>query len=102
MLNEFNVIDVMNEAKIRMLEEKNKDYEKNLRIREYLKDETFFFKIKKERAYQILKNVGVKEEKLETVYKKLISENVFYDLLHKGKITENDENLVVKYPIYRI
>lgn len=102
MLNEFNVIDVMNESMIRMLKEKNKNYEKNLKIREYLKDEAIFFKIKKETAYLILKNVGVKEEQLETVYKKLISENVFYELLHKRKITEKDENLIIKYPIYRI
>lgn len=38
---------------------------------------------------------------MEDVYKKLISPDVFYDLLHRGKIKEDDENLIIKYKTYR-
>ncbi len=102
-MNEFKVIVVMNEAMLKLLKDKNENYEKNLKIREYLKDEAFFFKISKLNAYKILQNVGVKQEQLEDVYNKLISPDVFYDLLNnKGKIKADDENLVIKYENYRL
>ena len=50
--------------------------------------------------YKILQKVGVKQDKLEDVYKKLISKNVYYDLLNKGKINPDDDNLIVKYDSY--
>lgn len=96
-MNEFIVIDVMNEAKIATLEGKKENCEINLEIREKLKDEALFFKIKEDEAYNLLKNVGIKQEKIKEIYKKLISCNVYYNLLNKGKITENDENLIIKY-----
>ena len=69
-MNELRIIDVMNEAMLKVLKEKNADYEKNLMIKNLLKDEAVFFKIDKSKAYEILKNVGVKQEQLENVYKK--------------------------------
>ena len=45
MINEFIVIDVMNEAMIRTLSQKKENCEENLKIRQYLADEAFFFKI---------------------------------------------------------
>ena len=101
-MDEFKVIEVMNEAMLKLLKDKNKNYEKNLKIKEYLKDEAFFFKINKINAYKILQNVGVKEEQLEEVYKKLISQNVFYELLCKKKIKEDDEDLIIKYNVYKV
>lgn len=100
-MDEFKVIVIMNEAMLRLLKNKNNSYEKNLKIREYLKDETLFFKIDKSKAFQILQDVGVKQNQLENVYKKLISPNVFYDLLNKGKLKPEDNDLVIKYKIYR-
>jgi len=100
-VDEFKVIAVMNEAMLKLLKDKNKNYEKNLKIQEYLQDEAFFFKISQENAYKILEAVGVNQKQLEEVYKKLISPNMFYDLLNKGKINANDENLIVKYKTYR-
>ena len=99
-MDEFKVIAVMNEAMLQLLKSKNANYEKNLKIKNYLNDEAFFFKINKLNAIKILKNVGVKQEKLEEVYKKLTSLDVFNDLHNKGKIKLNDNNLVVKYKIY--
>lgn len=101
-MNEFKVIDVMNEAMLNLLKNRNANYEKNVKIKEYLKDEALFFKINKLNAYEILQNVGVKQEKLENVYKKLTSSDVFYDLLNRGKINVDDDNLIVKYNEYRL
>ena len=98
-MNEFRVIFVMNEAMLKLLKDKNENYDINLKIREFLKDETFFFKINKLNAFKILQSVGIKQESLEDVYKKLISPNVFYDLLNRGKIKSDDENLVIKYSV---
>lgn len=100
MIDEFKVIVVMNETMLELLKEKNEDYEKNLKIEQYLKDEAFFFKIDKLKAYKILQSVGVKQEQLDDVYKKLIAPNVFYDLAYKGKLNANDETLIIKYETY--
>lgn len=99
-MNEFKVIVVMNEAMLRLLKDKNANCEDNLKIKKYLEDEAIFFKINKSKAYEILQNVGVKQDKLEDVYKKLTSQNMFYDLLQKGKINTEDENLIIKYDTY--
>ena len=101
-MNEFKVIDVMNEAMLNLLKDKNANYEENLKIKELLKDETLFFKIDRLNAYKILQNVGVKQEQLENVYKKLTSSDVFYDLLNRGKIKADDDNIIIKYNIYRL
>lgn len=101
-MDEFKVIVVMNEAMLKLLKDKNEDYEKNLKIKEYLKDEALFFRINKSNAYKILRNVGVKQNRMEDVYEKLVSSDVFYDLLNRGKIKADDENLIIKYKIYRL
>lgn len=100
-MDEFKVIVVMNEAMLNLLNQKNANAEKNLKIQEFLQDEAFFFKISKLDAFKILQNVGVKQEQLESTYKKLISSDVFYDLLNRGKIKAEDKNLMIKYKIYR-
>lgn len=97
MLNEFKVVVVMNEAMIKMLRTKNKDCSANLHIKELLQDEAIFFKIKKPKALEILKNIGIKQDQCENVYKKLISPDIYYDLLYKKQINENDASLLIKY-----
>ena len=99
-VDEFKVIDVMNESMLKLLKVKNANYDENLKIRKYLEDETIFFKINKLDAYKILEKVGVKKESLENVYKKLTSPNTFYDLLNRGKIKANDDNIIIKYDLY--
>lgn len=96
-MNEFMVIEVMNEAMIRTLRDRNENCDVYLKIKEKLKDEAFFFKISKEKSYELLKIIGVKEEKLEDVYKKLIDINIYRNLLKEGKIKEDDETLLIKY-----
>ena len=99
-MDEFKMITVMNEAMLKLLKDKNSNYEENLKIQKYLEDETIFFKMNKTTAYKILQSVGVKQDKLDDVYKKLIAPNVFYNLLNKGKININENTLVVKYDTY--
>ena len=99
-MDELKVIDIMNETTIELLKEKKANYEENMKISNYLKDEAFFFKIDKPKALEILLRVGVKQERLEDVYKKLIAPSVYYDLLYKGKINENDTDLIIKYKKY--
>lgn len=100
-MNESKVIEVMNRARIEVLKDKKEDYTLNEKIQEYLKDETFFFRINKEKACRILQVVGIKKESLEEVYQKLINQTVYYDLLNRGKINSGDESLIVKYKEYR-
>lgn len=100
-MNEFKVIEVMNRARIEVLKDKKEDYSLNQKIQEYLKDETLFFRINKEKAYKILQTIGVKKELLEEVYKKLINQDVYYDLLNRGKIKDGDESVIVKYKVYQ-
>lgn len=99
-MDEFKVVTVMNEAMLKLLKDKNLNYEENLKIQKFLEDEAFFFKITKENAYEILKSVGVRQESLDNTYKKLISPNIFYTLLNNGKLKADDKNLIIKYNIY--
>lgn len=99
-MDEFKVIVVMNEAMLNLLKDKNANYEQNIKIKKYLEDETVFFKINQSKAYKILETVGVKQDKLEDVYKKLTSPDVFYDLLNRGKINADDDNIIIKYDTY--
>ncbi len=98
-MNEFYLIVVMNETEIELAKTKNKNCEKNLKIQKYLEDEAFFFKVSSSKAYEVLQDVGIKQEKLKEVYRKLISPKMFYDLVESKKINPEDENLVVKYKL---
>ena len=100
-MNEFKVIEVMNRARIEVLKDKKEDYSLNEKIQKYLKDESLFFRISKEKASKILQVVGIKKESLEEVYQKLINQEVYYELLNSGKIEADDESLIVKYKKYR-
>lgn len=99
-MNEFKIIIVMNESMLKLLKDKNADYSVNLKIRKKLEDEALFFKINQTEAFEILKNVGVKQKNIENVYKKLISPDEFYTLLNNGKISINEKDLIIKYDTY--
>lgn len=100
MIDKFIAISIMNEATIKLLKDKKDNYEQNLKIKEYLKDEAFFFKINKEEAFKILESIGIKKENIKSTYEDLISPNKFYELINKGKINSNDNNLQIKYKLY--
>ena len=92
----------MNETNIDYKIKNKEDYNINLEIRDILKDEAIFFKITKQRAYQLLEKLEIKKEKINTVYEELISKKVFYNLLYNKKIDINDNNLLIKYPTYDV
>jgi hypothetical protein len=95
-MDELIVIKVMNEAMLRLKNSKNENSSFNEKIKEYLKDEAFFFKISKENAFKVLVGVGVLDEKLEETYQKLITKSTYDRLLQNGVIKPTD-NLTVKY-----
>lgn len=100
-MDEFIVVEIMNNAMIEMLKNQDKDYEINKDISEKLKDKAFFFKVEKETAIDVLKNIGIKNDQIEVFYNELISKNRFYDLIQKGIIKIDDKDLVIKYEMYR-
>ena len=44
----------------------------------------------------------LKKEQLENTYKKLVSQKIFYELLNKGKIKEDDNNIIIRYATNRL
>lgn len=95
-MDEFIVIKVMNESMLRLKRDKNMDYTINEKIKELLEDEGLFFRIRKENAIKTLASVGVANDKLEEVYKKLTNKNMYDKLVREGKINTTDK-LTIKY-----
>lgn len=97
MVDTFNVIIIMNEAKIKLAKEKETSYDANLQIREQLKDRAYFYKINKEDAYKILRNVGVIEEMLPETYAKLVNIEIYDNLVISRKLNPNDSDIIIKF-----
>lgn len=93
-------LKIMNYSIIDCLKVKGISVKKNELIKEILKDEACFFKMEKEEAFVILKNLKVSDDMLKDTYKELTNKQEFYRLYNYGKINENDENLKIKYEIY--
>lgn len=93
-------LKVMNYSIIDCLKAKGISIKKNELIKEILKDEACFFKMEKEEAFVVLKNLKVSDDMLEETYKELTSKQEFYRLHNEGKINENDKDLKIKYEIY--
>lgn len=75
--NIFECINIMNETNIDYKIKNKKDYNINIEIRNILKDEAIFFKITRERAYQLLEALEIKIEKINIIYEELISKKIF-------------------------
>ena len=91
-MDEFVVIKVMNDAMIKLLKSKKEDYTNNEKLKEHLQDPALFFKISKDTAFKILTCVGVKQQQLEIVYKKLTEPKIYNNLIQNGKIESNNDN----------
>lgn len=96
--NTFECLNIMNEANIYYKTEKKIDCTFDIEIRDMLKDDTIFFKIPKEKTYQILQYIGIKKEFIDKTYNELISPEMFYNLLYCRKIDINEKDLLIKYP----
>lgn len=66
---------MMNDAMIKYLNSIGKNTERNEIIKNILQENECFNKISKENAYIILKDIGISNEKIESVYLNLVSIN---------------------------
>lgn len=92
---------IMNEATIIYKKELGEDSNENKKIKEMLEDEACFFKLDKNIAFKVIEKIGIAKEKVEEVYNEVISKRVFYKLINDGKLNENDDNLKIKYEVYK-
>lgn len=99
-MTQLNELRIINDSNILYLKKINKSYERNEIIKNILDDDACFFKMNKDDAYMILREIGILDDKIETVYKKLISYDEFYNLYKSKKIDLDDEKILIKYPIY--
>lgn len=68
-------IRLMNDSMIKYLYSMGKSAERNEIIKHILEDDKCFQKLSKEDVYIILKDVGVSDEKIDSVYSNLVSIN---------------------------
>ena len=99
-MTQLNELRILNDSTILYLKKIKKEYNKNRIIKNILSDDACFFKMNREDAFQVLNNIGIVEAEIENVYKELISRKEFYRLIQYNKIDINDENLIIKYPLY--
>lgn len=98
-MTQLNEIKIMNDTMIIYLKKLGINYQRNEIIKKIFADDACFFKMSKEDAFLILNEVGIKDN-IEEIYAKLISSDVYYDLYKKGKISKDNDDLVIKYKIY--
>lgn len=101
-MTQLSELRLINDSNILYLKKLNRSYKRNEIIKNILNDETCFFKMNKNDAYMILKDIGILDNQIDTIYQKLISFNEFYNLYEGKKLDLNDEEILIKYPIYNI
>jgi len=99
-MTKLNEIKLMNETMIGYLNKLGMSTKRNEIIKKMLDDDACFFKLDKSDAFIILHDVGVSNENMDTIYKKLISSDEYYYLKQAGKINGNEDELKVKYEDY--
>ena len=93
-------IRLMNDATILYLEKMKINSERNILIKNILKDDACFFKLDKQDAYSILEDIGVEKNIIASVYLELISSKQYYYLQQTRKIEDSDEEIKIKYKKY--
>lgn len=99
-MTQLNELKLINDSNILYLKQMNRSYKRNEIVKHILDDDTCFFKMNKTDAYTILQDIGILDEQIDSIYQKLISYDEFYRLFKYNKIDLNDENILIKYPIY--
>ncbi len=99
-MTQLSELRLINDSNILYLKKINRSYKRNEIIKNILNDETCFFKMNKNDAYIILHDIGILDEQIDKVYQKLISSDEFYKLYKCKKIDLNNEEILIKYPIY--
>ena len=99
-MSQLSELRLINDSNILYLKKINRSYKRNEIIKNILNDETCFFKMNKNDAYIILQDIGILDNQIDNIYQKLISSDEFYNLYKCKKIDLNDEEILIKYPIY--
>lgn len=99
-MTQLSELRLINDSNIIYLKKINRSYKRNEIIKNILNDETCFFKMNKNDAYIILQDIGILDNQIDNIYQKLISSDEFYNLYKCKKIDLNDEEILIKYPIY--
>lgn len=99
-MTQLSELRLINDSNILYLKKINRSYKRNEIIKNILNDETCFFKMNKNDAYIILHDIGILDNQIDNIYQKLISSDEFYNLYKCKKIDLNDEEILIKYPIY--
>ena len=99
-MTQLSELRLINDSNILYLKKINRSYKRNEIIKNILNDETCFFKMNKNDAYIILQDIGILDNQIDNIYQKLISSDGFYNLYKCKKIDLNDEEILIKYPIY--
>lgn len=99
-MTQLSELRLINDSNILYLKKINRSYKRNEIIKNILNDETCFFKMNKNDAYIILQDIGILDNQIDNIYQKLISSDEFYNLYKCKKIDLNDEEILIKYPIY--
>lgn len=96
-MDELQEIRLMNETRMLYLEKTGKENDKNKIISKILEDDSCFFKLNKDDAFMILKEIGIKEDKINEIYEKLISQKNYFNLKQSGKIKDDDKSVIIRY-----
>ena len=99
-MTQLEELKIINDANILYLKKINKNCQRNEVIKKILEDETCFFKMNKEDACLVLKEIGISEDELDSIYNKLASSDEYHRLIECNKINANDEEILIKYPTY--
>lgn len=99
-MDKLNELRIINDSNITYLKKLNLDYQKYDIIQNILKDDACFFKITQEEAYILLKDLGIVDSEMDNIYKELISNKYFNNLVASNIIDINDNDLVISYPSY--
>ena len=99
-MTQLNELRLINDSTILYLKTIKRSCKRNEIIKNILDDESCFFKMNKDDAYIVLKDIGVSEEQLDSTYQNLISTDEFYRLYENSKIDLEDDEVLIKYPIY--
>lgn len=99
-MTQLSELRLINDSNILYLKKINRSYKRNEIIKNILNDETCFFRMNKNDAYMLLHDIGILDKQIDNIYQKLISSDEFYNLYKCKKIDLNDEEILIKYPIY--
>ena len=99
-MTQLEQIRLINDATILYLQKMKINCERNILIKNILKDDACFFKLDKQDAYTILEDTGIDPLKIDLAYSDLTSIDNYYFLKQSGKLQDYDPEIKIKYNNY--